>query len=102
MVVTAALTVLLGLSVGAQVGCQSTPMTPQEDTTLTAEMNCRFAVVDHLEGSSADKVDIFQGDPLRQGDYMIMTWQATDRLAKGECLLNAADGSLARFIQFKE
>ena len=101
IVVAASLTALLGLTVGAQVACQSMK-TPEKEMMEVMESNCRDAVLNRLQGSSPDKIDIVEGDPLMQGGFVVMDWQATDRLAKGQCLAHPEDGSLARFVQFKE
>ena len=42
-----------------------------------------------------------QAEPLMQNGFMVMDWQALDRLAKGQCRLNE-DGSLDKFITYKE
>jgi hypothetical protein len=95
------MTALIGLTAATQVACQSTMNSPAAEVMAAADLNCRDAVVNHLESISEDQIDINQAEPLMQNGFMVMDWQALDRLAKGQCRLNE-DGSLDKFITYKE
>ena len=92
---------LMGLTAATQVACQSTMASPEAEAMEAADLNCRDAVINHLEGISEDEIDIHEAEPLMQNGFMVMDWQALDRLAKGRCRLHE-DGSLAEFIRDKE
>jgi uncharacterized membrane protein len=101
VVMATTMAALMGLTAATQVACQSTMASPAVEATVAADENCRDAVINHLEGISEDQIDIHEAEPLMQNGFMVLEWQALDRLAKGQCRMHE-DGSLAEFIRDKE